>query len=172
MIWPEFDQALAWLNSEMAPSNRPPAAADLHTLLTGAGGRPADALAWAQGTSPTEAAQHWQALPQAMARGDASVLADWTPAQTVDALQKLCHDVWAVRVGAAPRFFEARHLPAAPASGKPGGASAAAAGSSLTALASWSKELNAIARTVEHPYHPGLLLESLVSRARTALTAR
>ena len=168
MIWPEFDQALAWLNSEMAHSNtgdsakkpsRPPAAADLHTLLTGAGGRPADALAWAQGTSPTEAAQHWQALPQAMARGDASALANWTPAQTVDALQKLCHDVWAVRVGAAPRFFEAQHLPAAPAS-------------SLTALASWSKELNTIARTVEHPYHPGLLLESLVSRARAALNAR
>jgi DNA polymerase-3 subunit delta' len=181
MIWPEFDQALAWLNSQMAPSNtgdsakkpsRPPAAADLHTLLTGAGGRPADALAWAQGTSPTEAAQHWQALPQAMARGDASALADWTPAQTVDALQKLCHDVWAVRVGAAPRFFEAQHLPAAPASGRPGNTPAAAPGASLTALASWSKELNTIARTVEHPYHPGLLLESLVSRARTALNAR
>ena len=41
----------------------------------------------------------------------------------------------------------------------------------LYALATWSKELNAIARTVEHPYNPGLLLESLVSRARTVLNS-
>jgi DNA polymerase-3 subunit delta' len=100
-----------------------------------------------------------------MARGDVSALSDWAPAQAVDALQKLCHDVLAVRMGAAPRFFNAADLPAQPpAAGKAGGG--------LYALASWAKELATTARTVEHPYNPGLMLESLVSRARLALNAK
>ncbi|MFZ2293847.1 MAG: DNA polymerase III subunit delta' [Polaromonas sp.] len=169
MVWPEFEQALTWLGSETLHQSagegsakkpaRPPDTADLQTLLVGAGGRPADALAWAQNNPPADAAQHWQSLPKAMARGDVGALADWAPAQAVDALQKLCHDVWAVRVGASPRFFSAKDLPVAPGPG-------------LYALASWSRELTSIAQTVEHPYNPGLLLESLVSRARTALNAR
>jgi DNA polymerase-3 subunit delta' len=39
-------------------------------------------------------------------------------------------------------------------------------------LSSWSKELATTARTAEHPYNPGLMLEALVSRARLALNAR
>lgn len=170
MIWPDFAQALTWLESEVTHqgaeggSKKPfqaPASADLQILLTGSGGRPADALRWAQAGSPEAAARLWQALPQAMTRGEASIFSAWEPAQVVDALQKLCHDVLALRVGAAPRFFRAQDLPASPA-GRTG----------VQALSSWSKELNAIARTVEHPYHPGLLLESLVSRAKGALNAR
>ena len=70
---------------------------------------------------------------------------------------------WAeVDMGAAPRFFSAADLSAA----------AGKAGAGLYALASWSRELAAIARTVEHPYNPGLMLESLVSRARLALNAK
>ena len=101
-----------------------------------------------------------------MARGDVSALSDWAPAQAVDALQKLCHDVLAVRMGAAPRFFNAGDLPAlAPAAaGKPSGG--------LYALVAWSRELATTARTVEHPYNPGLMLESLVSRARLALNTK
>ena len=106
-----------------------------------------------------------------MARGDVSALTDWAPAQVVDALQKLCHDVLALRMGAAPRFFSVQDLPALP-SARPGNTPTVAVKASVQALSSWSKELNAIARTVEHPYHPGLLLESLVSRARGALNAR
>jgi len=170
MVWPDFDQALGWLQKEISQSGEGAAAkksaaakpADLQTLLVAAGGRPADALAWAQEAPPAEAAQHWQALPKAMVRGDVSALSDWAPAQAVDALQKLCHDVLAVRMGAAPRFFSAADLSAA----------AGKAGAGLYALASWSRELAAIARTVEHPYNPGLMLESLVSRARAALNAR
>ena len=171
MVWPDFELALGWLQQEIsqagegasakkaAPAPKP---ADLQTLLVASGGRPADALAWAQDAPPGEAAQHWQALPKAMARGDVSALSDWAPAQAVDALQKLCHDVLAVRMGAAPRFFSAADLSAA----------AGKAGAGLYAMASWSRELAAIARTVEHPYNPGLMLESLVSRARLALNAR
>jgi DNA polymerase III subunit delta' len=171
MVWPDFESALAWLQQEIsnagegaAPKKAAPAPkpADLQTLLVAAGGRPADALAWAQEGPPGESAQHWQSLPKAMARGDVSALSDWAPAQAVDALQKLCHDVLAVRMGAAPRFFSAADLSAA----------AGKAGAGLYALASWSRELTTIARTVEHPYNPGLMLESLVSRARIALNAK
>lgn len=176
MVWPDFEMALGWLQQEIsnagegaatgkkaAPAPRP---ADLQTLLVAAGGRPADALAWAQSSPPGEAAQHWQALPKAVARGDVSALSDWAPAQALDALQKLCHDVLAVRMGAAPRFFNAGDLPAhvPAAAGKPSGG--------LYALAAWSRELAATARTVEHPYNPGLMLESLVSRARLALNTK
>ena len=42
----------------------------------------------------------------------------------------------------------------------------------MYALANWSKELAVTARTVEHPYNPGLMLESLTSRAKVALAAK
>jgi DNA polymerase-3 subunit delta' len=182
MLWPEFAPALDWLRQEASrPSEgegsakkvmRAPDPADLETLLVAVGGRPADALAWAQSSPPSEAAQHWHALPKAMARGDVSALANWAPALAVDALQKLCHDVLAVRVGASPRFFSAADLPLTqPAvGGKPNGGNPAQPG--FYALTRWSKELSTIARTVEHPYNAGLLLETLVSRAQLALSSR
>jgi len=184
MVWPDFAQASAWLQQEAASVDEgggsastrkgarqaaPPDAADLQTLLVAAGGRPADALAWAQNGAPGEAARHWQGLPKAMARGDASVLTDWSPAQVVDALQKLCHDVLAVRMGASPRFFNTADLPG-PVAGTPGSSPARAPG--LYALASWSRELATTARTVEHPYNAGLMLESLASRAQLALNSK
>lgn len=177
MLWPDFEQALTWLGTETIRHNasegslkkpaRPSDPADLKTLLVGAGGRPADALAWALDKPSNEAAQHWQALPKAMSRGEVGALADWAPAKAVDALQKLCHDMWAVRVGASPRFFNANDLPLR-ISSRPGGAQHSP-GTELNALANWASALNAIARTVEHPYNPGLLIESLVSQARKAL---
>ena len=107
-----------------------------------------------------------------MARGEVAALADWVPAQALDALQKLCHDMWAVRVGATPRFFSASDLPSQ-ASGKPGSApkNPSGLGTGLSVLADWSRELNSLARTIEHPYNPGLLIEALVSRAKSVLTA-
>ena len=183
MLWPDFEQALNWLGSETARLGRsdnksqklvhPPDAADLNTLLLRAGGRPADVLSWAQSSPAAETAQRWQDFPKAMLRGDIGALVDWPPAMAVDALQKLCHDLWAVRVGADPRFFSLKDL--AVISERPnvktGGASQKLAVTGLHALASWSRDLNAISRTVDHPYNPGLLIESLVSRAKTALTA-
>jgi DNA polymerase-3 subunit delta' len=169
MHWPAFDEGLAWLQAITAGQGegtdrkaaRPPSAQDLQTLLVAAGGRPADALAWIQSGQAGPIAQGWQALPKAMARGDATALTDWTPAQAVDALQKLCHDVWAVKAGAQPRFFRLEDLP-----------SDAGSKTGMFALATWSKELSTTARTVEHPYNPGLMLESLASRAKIALSSR
>lgn len=172
MDWPDFEQGLKWLQQmggvDEAPregkrAHKPASRQDLEVLLTAAGGRPADALAWAQSGQAAVIAQSWKALPKAMLKGDASALLDWRPAQALDALQKLCHDVLAVRAGALPRFFSLDDLPAV---------TPAAHGPGQYVLSAWSRELAATARTVEHPYNPGLLLESLASRAKIALTAR
>ncbi|MEO7129114.1 MAG: DNA polymerase III subunit delta' [Rhodoferax sp.] len=147
MTWPREDVALAWLVQQGV------GAADGAGLLRAAGGRPEDALQLQQSGLDLK---NWSQLPAAMARGDASAMAGWTPAQGVDALQKLCHDLLARSVGAAPRYFNAADLPLA----------------ATTALARWSKELARTARTVEHPFNAGLMLEALVSQARNALNSR
>ena len=91
-----------------------------------------------------------------MSRGDVSAVSDWAPPQLLDALQKLCHDMLAQSAGGVPRFFDVQHLP------KP---------VRLTALSAWSRELMKAARTVEHPFNPGLMLEALVSQARNVLNS-
>ncbi|MBO9514300.1 MAG: DNA polymerase III subunit delta' [Variovorax sp.] len=145
--WPQGDEARDWLVGQGV------AAADAPVLLRAAGGRPSDALRLAaQGPSP----KAWALLPKAMARGDVSALADQAPAQAIAALQKLCHDLMATDSGAAPRFFELADLPPTPARG---------------ALARWSKSLATAARTAEHPFNAGLMLEALVSEARTTLNS-
>ena len=148
MVWPDTVESTTWLQAQGVP------AADAPVLLAAAGGRPEDALQWAQAG---RTAQSWSALPRAVAQGVLTTFADWGPAQVVDALQKLCHDLLLVRVGAAPRFFGAKDLPSAP-SGK--------------LLTQWAKDLNATARVVEHPFNAGLLLESLVGRAQNVLNSR
>jgi DNA polymerase III subunit delta' len=147
MAWPEEGEALSWLGAHgVEPS-------DAAALLRAAGGRPQDALSYSQaGRDP----KVWAVLPKALARGESGVLADWTPAEAVSALQKLCHDLLVAGAGGAPRFFNRVDLPA-PAS--------------TAALTAWARELSATARTVEHPFHTALMLETLVSRARTALNS-
>ena len=148
MTWPAQTDMLQWLQSKGV-------AADAATaFLRAAGGRPDDALAVARsGRSP----QAWASLPQAVARGDVTALGDWTPAQAIEALQKLCHDLLAVAVGAAPRYFAAADLPKPPP---------------LAALTRWSKALAKEARTADHPFNAGLMLEALVAQARNTLHSR
>jgi DNA polymerase-3 subunit delta' len=148
MVWPSENESLAWLAAQGIE------AAKARKFLRAAGGRPEDALADARGGLDPAA---WSKLPQALARGDTSALADWSPAAAVDALQKLCHDLLASRAGAAPRFFEPADLPR---------------GGTGASLAQWSKDLARTARTVEHPFNAGLMLESLVTQARSALNSK
>jgi len=148
MVWPDAQAALAWIEGQGI------AAASAAVMLRAAGGRPEDALLFSQSGRD---AQTWVKLPKAMARGDVSVLKDWSPAQAVDALHKLCHDMLAVKTGADSRFFEAADLPA---------------GGSVTTLTAWAKALASATRTVEHPFNAGLMLEALVSQAQTALNSR
>lgn len=145
MTWPSEAEALAWLQANDVPS------ADAPVLLKAAGGRPEDALALAQSGLQ---AKHWAALPQAVKKGDVSALAEGTPAQAIAVLQKLCHDLLAARSGATPRFFAMQDLPS---------------GGTVRSLTQWSKELMQQARTAEHPFNAGLLLEALVARAQSAM---
>ena len=148
MVWPAEADMLAWLQAQGLAAD---AAA---SFLRASGGRPDDALALARsGRSP----QSWSALPKAVARGDVTALGDWAPAQAIDALQKLCHDLLAIGVGATPRYFAQTDLPKAPP---------------LGALTRWSKALSKSARTADHPFNSGLMLEALVAQARNALHSK
>ncbi|MEN9375814.1 MAG: hypothetical protein RL710_971 [Pseudomonadota bacterium] len=147
MAWPDTDSALSWLQAQGMP------AAQAGVLLRAAGGRPEDALLFSKSGRD---AQAWVRLPKAMAQGDVTVLKDWAPAQAVDALHKLCHDVLAVKTGAEPRFFDNAELPT---------------GGSVETLTAWAKSLATSTRTAEHPFNAGLMLESLVSQAKFALNS-
>ena len=149
MVWPAQDQMLQWLQGQGI------AADAAVSFLRAAGGRPDDALALARsGRSP----QAWSALPQAVAKGDVTALGDWSPAQVIDALQKLCHDLLAASVGGAPRYFAPADLPKAVPP--------------LGALTRWSRALAKAARTADHPFNAGLMLEALVAQARNTLHSK
>ena len=161
MVWPAQEEALNWLIDRVAAAQSGaktpagiPSRAQATVWLQAAGGRPDDALAWA---SSGLDAQAWAGLPKALARGDWSHLSDWPAAQQLSVLQKLCHDLMALAAGAPTRFFPKAELPAAPR---------------WTALAAWSRELMQAARSVEHPYNPGLMQEAWAARTRQVLAAR
>ena len=149
LTWPTPDESLKWLGEQGVKKT------DAEPLLRAAGGRPADALNFANsGRNPSD----WQAFPKAMAKGDVGFVSNWLPADLLDAQQKLCHDLMAAKSGAAPRFFKPADLPTAMPS--------------YTALAAWHKTLSATAKTVEHPSNAGLMLEALVSNAQRVMAVR
>jgi len=149
MAWPEPEEALNWLTGQDVPL------LVAQALLRSAGGRPKDVLRQTHaGLSP----EWWAALPKAVLSGDARHLADVSPAQAIDALQKLCHDLVLCQAGAAPRFFDHAQLPAC--------------GASVAALTEWFKSLVESARTAEHPFNAGLMLEALSADAHHTLMSK
>jgi DNA polymerase-3 subunit delta' len=147
MNWPTPPVALSWMQS-LGVSG--PVAAQ---ALKAAGGRPDDAMAFIEsGRDPGV----WIHLRTALSRGDVGVFKDWTLAQVLDALQKLCHDLMARQVNAPARFFDAKDLGPAV---------------SVDALTTWNQALTQTAKTVEHPFNAGLMLEALVNQAKTALNS-
>lgn len=149
MDWPEPGEALIWLSAQGVREE------EAEALLQASGGRPAAALALAELKLSAKA---WKLLPKAMARGDTSALSDVPLPEVVARLQKLCHDVMALQLGASPRFFAAADLPTRPLP--------------MAALTRWWTHLTQSARSAEHPLNPGLALESLVSSAREALNSK
>ena len=149
LTWPAEAEALAWLAAQGV------AAGEGAALLRAAGGRPADALALAQAK---DGARQWALLPRAMSRGDGSALADLPLPEAVARLQKLCHDLLALQVGAPPRFFAAAELPERPLP--------------IGVLTRWWSQLTQAARTAEHPLNAGLAAEWLVSSARQVLNSK
>jgi DNA polymerase III subunit delta' len=149
--WPSDAEALAWLRQHDGAAKLDDAA--LRTLLAAAGGRPLDAT----NLIATGASTRWAKLPKALVQGTAVASDDWSPKTLLDALQKLCHDLWAVKLGAQPRFFSAPDLPKPPPA---------------RALSVWSEQLKTLARSIEHTWKAELLMEDLVSQAKIALNSR
>ena len=147
--WPSGDESLGWLRTQGLEADAAQA------LLRSAGGRPDEVLRQSQaGLSPA----WWAELPRAMQRGEAAHLAELSPAQAIDALQKLCHDLVLHHSVAPPRFFMASQLPACQAP--------------VVVLTDWFKRLMQAARSAEHPFNAGLMLEALANDAQQALCAR
>jgi DNA polymerase-3 subunit delta' len=144
MWWPEDATALAWLQGQGITLSK------ARIMLRAAGGRPQDAMQY------LDLCELWPSLPRAVQVGNVAVFKDWTPAQTLSALHKLCHDLLAQRSGAAPRFFETNDLPKA---------------GTWQSLTTWSISLAKAMRTVEHPFNAGLMQEALVSQAQLALNS-
>lgn len=148
LVWPDTQESVHWLSAQGVP------ASEAAGLLQASGGRPALALEMAQNG---QSAAVWARFPRAMAAGDALFVKDWSPAQLVDALQKLCHDLCALAVGAPPRFFAAADVPAiAPKAG-------------LLGLGNWGQALREARQTVDHPWNGGLMTEALVGAAKMAM---
>lgn len=147
MRWPDEQSALAWL-AEQGVGGQGAGA-----LLRAAGGRPEGALRLHEAGLDARA---WAALPQAWRRGDAAAVSGWAPSLVVETMQKLCHDLLAREAGSEPRFFDSGDLPPV---------------RSPAALHQWSRDLARSARTAEHPFNTGLMLEALVSEARSALNS-
>lgn len=147
MHWPEARVSQHWLQSRGFDT------AQAQILLTAMGGRPEDAAAF--GASGRDAGG-WAMLPKAVAHGDVAFFKDWSIAQTVDALHKLCHDLMAVQTGATPRFFSRADL---------------VGRASLSALSAWAQSISREMRTMDHPFNTGLMLESLVGKAQSVLNS-
>ena len=148
MLWPQEDDAIAWL---LAHGVSPEAA---NTVLRASGKRPRDALRLA---SAAQAGIRWQSIPKALQQGDDSALQKLSAVDLIDVLQKLCHDLQLLAVGAPPRFFSEHDLP----SPVP-----------LRVLSHWGKELSRARRTAEHPFNPGLMSQALLDRAKNDLNSR
>jgi hypothetical protein len=87
----------------------------------------------------------------------------------------------AIHAGATPRFFEVADLQALLGNAR-GGSSALSASASVAkgtgnnaspgamhSLTQWAKDLMEAARTAQHTYNPGLMLEALMAQAQQAL---
>jgi len=134
---PDATTALAWLKTHGVPGGE--------RALAVAGGSPLAAQALVEaGISEDDL----QALPRAVAQGDAQRLLGKPLPLVIDLLLRLAHDAMAQAAGATPRFFDAAQMaPAAP----------------LASLQSWQQELLRAARHDEHPWNASLLVEALVT---------
>lgn len=140
---PAVPEALAWLQAR--------GVVRAEVLLAAAGGRALDALAL-QAAGIDAAA--WESLPERLAQGHAGAFSGWPVPRALDALSKLCHDALAHGAGAPCRYFSSTAMPGRCAPER---------------LARLARELQALARHAEHPWHEGLQIDALAARARVAL---
>lgn len=144
LVPPPEPRALTWLQSR--------GVADAQVLLAAAGGLPLEALRLHEAGL---GAGRWATLPEAVLRADVAAFEGWGVPRVVDTLLKLCHDAMARAAGGATRYFPAEAVPARAAWAR---------------LSAWHRQLMELASHAEHPWNEGLLLESLLGQARSALT--
>jgi DNA polymerase III subunit delta' len=146
---PSSAQAADWL-AEQSPQT---GESERAIALQAAGNRPLDALNLIAGGAHSA----WANLPKAMQKGQVQAVSGYAAGQLLDALQKLCHDLWSLKLGAEPRFFSSQDLPKPPPA---------------RALAAWSEQLKTLAQRIEHPFKPELLLEDMVQQAKLCINSR
>jgi DNA polymerase-3 subunit delta' len=148
MAWPSTPEAVTWLQGQGLSSD------DAHSLLKAAGGRPDEVL---KQRSLGQTMPWWSKFPKAMLAGDASHCSDLPPSEVIDALQKLCHDLLMVQTQASLRYFNEADLPKLKVSS--------------AQLTAWFKRLSQAAKTSEHPFNAGLMLEALCTEAREVMNS-
>jgi DNA polymerase III subunit delta' len=146
---PTTSQALTWLTQ-----NVPGASPDEHkTALQASGNRPLDA----EKIIASGAHAIWAGLPLALQKGRVDVVLGMGGVQLLDAQHKLCHDLWAIKLGAQPRFYAEQDLPKPPPA---------------RALAAWGEQLKALGRRIDHPFKAELLIEDMVQQAKLCINSR
>jgi DNA polymerase-3 subunit delta' len=146
MEMPTTDEAQTWLIEQGIPAD------EVQTLWRASGGRPEWVLDRYQQDGVT--ADLWCGWPRLIAKGLPGLLEKLSATEGLACLQKLCHDLMAVSVGAPPQFFRPEDLPKTP---------------SATKAALWSKELKDLTRHVEHPFNASLQMQAWTVRARLAM---
>ena len=145
MIWPNDLDSLKWLEAsglELKEAN---------VLLKASGGRPNDARELAELGIDSNL---WNSIPKAIQRCDSSVLSGFSPKEVISILQKLCSDLIASYFQFETRYFNQSILPKS---------------KNLHSLVQLFKELGLEARTSEHPFNSGLMIESLCIQANKAM---
>lgn len=148
MAWPLVSEAVTWLQAQGLMQE------DAASLLKAAGGRPNEVL---KQLNLGQSKQWWAKFPKAMLSGDASYCSDLPPSEVIDALQKLCHDLMMLQTQASLRYFNESDLPKLKVSS--------------TQLTAWFKRLSQAAKTSEHPFNAGLMLEALCTEAREVMSS-
>ncbi len=148
MAWPETQEAQQWLIDQGFSTD------EASFALKTAGGRPEEVF---RQKELGQTMSWWAQFPRAMHAGDASHCSNLPPSEVIDALQKLCHDLMMLQAAASLRYFNDTDLPTIKTNG-----------ASLTA---WFKRLSQAARSSEHPFNAGLMLEALCSEAREVMNA-
>ncbi len=140
MHLPPAPDSLKWLQDQGLP------ATEASALLKAFGGSPL--AAWAAHQAGISA-KEWYHLPTCVQQGrpeDIAKYSRWPVPLFIQALQCLCIDLLALRHGGMARYFDESNLQFE---------------HSTEQLNRWWLELQRAARYQEHPFNPGLLMESL-----------
>ena len=148
MAWPSEVEAVQWLETQSLSKD------DATALLKAAGGRPDEVL---KQRNLGQSMQWWSKFPKAMLAGDAGYCSDLPASEVIDALQKLCHDLLMLQTQATLRYFNEADLPKIKVS--------------TAQLTAWFRRLSQAAKTSEHPFNAGLMLEALCAEAREVLNS-